>query len=67
MTAGVKTKFRVTVDYGDDRIRTYAVTAVDTGVAIASALVFAQEMLTVDAADDWEEWGEEPDYAWEVE
>jgi hypothetical protein len=67
---GKKTKFRVTVDYGDDRIRTYAITASDMGVAVASGLAYAQGMLTVEAADDWDEdysWAEEPDGEWEVE
>jgi hypothetical protein len=68
--SGKKTKFRVTVDYGDDRIRTYAITASDMGVAVASGLAYAQGMLTVEAADDWDEdysWAEEPDGEWEVE
>lgn len=66
-TAGGKTRFRVTVDYGDDRIRTYAVTAKDAFEASDSALKYANSMLTVDATDEWDEWDVEPDYEWDAE
>lgn len=66
MTGG-RTRFRVTVDYGDDRIRNYAVTASDAGVAIASALAYANDLLSVDATDDWEDYFDvDPDYEWDV-
>lgn len=65
-TAG-DTRFRVTVDYGDDRIRNYAVWASDAGVAIASALAYANDLLSVDATDDWDDYFDvTPDYEWSV-
>jgi len=62
------TLFRVTVDYGDDHIRTYAVTAATADQAIASGTRYAESMLTVWARDDWDDWLDvEPDATWIAE
>lgn len=48
--------WRVTVDYGDDRIRTYLVYAPTAIAAEEVALEMAESLLTVYACDDVEEW-----------
>ena len=54
------TTYRVTVDYGDDRIRTYSVDA-DSEVD-AERIVLDLDLLTVAASDDWDEHADvEPD------
>jgi hypothetical protein len=51
--------YRATVDYGDDRIRTYLVTADSIEEASTKATEYAVDMLSVDVLDDVEEWDED--------
>lgn len=60
-------RFRVTVDWGDDRIRTYAVIAPDEETAEQSVLDRSRYLLTVAASDDWEDHPDvEPDDEWDM-
>lgn len=54
-------RFRVTVDYGDDRIRTYLVYASDISTAETISLEYAQGMLSVAADDDVEDYPDDFD------
>lgn len=49
-------KYRVTVDYGDDRVRTYKVEAESVDAAEQHVVRLARELLTVAASDDVDEW-----------
>lgn len=60
--------YRVTVDFGDDRIRTYAIKAGNETAAGLEGLAHAEAMLTVCAADDWDDYDvEDADGAWTAE